>query len=57
MTSKAINFKPVASIVPKWWTFRLLRWMQNLHQSTWDHEVLYSDSSLKDEQHLVRTFL
>jgi hypothetical protein len=23
--------------------------MQNLYQSTWDHEILYSDRSLKDE--------
>jgi hypothetical protein len=30
--------------------FRLLKWMQNLHQSTWDHEILYADRFLKDEQ-------
>jgi hypothetical protein len=23
--------------------FKLLRWMQNLHQSTWDHKILYAD--------------
>jgi hypothetical protein len=23
---------------------------QNLHQSTWDHEILYTDRSSKDEQ-------
>jgi hypothetical protein len=22
--------------------FKLLRWMQNLHQSTWDHKILYA---------------
>jgi hypothetical protein len=27
--------------------------MQNLHQSTWDHEILYSDRSSKDEQLLI----
>jgi hypothetical protein len=36
----AIIFNFVASTVPKWQTFILLRWMQNLHQSTWDHEGL-----------------
>jgi hypothetical protein len=27
--------------------------MQNLHQSTWDHEILYTDRSSKDEQLLT----
>jgi hypothetical protein len=27
-------FNPLASNIPKWWTIKLLRWMQNLHQST-----------------------
>jgi hypothetical protein len=31
--------------------------MQNLHYSTWDHEILYADRSLKDEQLLVLSFL
>jgi hypothetical protein len=31
--------------------------MQNLHQSTWDHEILYTDRSSKDEQLLIRPFL
>jgi hypothetical protein len=26
-------------------TLKLLRWMQNLHQSVWDHEILYADRS------------
>jgi hypothetical protein len=25
------------------WIFKLLRWMQKLHQSTWDHDILYAD--------------
>jgi hypothetical protein len=33
--------------------FKLLRWIQNLHQSTWDREILYADRSAKDKQHLV----
>jgi hypothetical protein len=47
----------VASTVGKWWTFELLWWMQNLHQSTWDHAILYADRSSKDEQLLRRQFL
>jgi hypothetical protein len=31
-------YNPVPSTIPKWRTFKLLRWMKNLHQSTWDHE-------------------
>jgi hypothetical protein len=53
----AVLFNPVSSTIPKWRTFKLLRWMQNLHQSTWDHEILYTDRSSKDEQLLVRPFL
>jgi hypothetical protein len=30
--------------------------MQNLHQSTSDHEILYTDRSSKDEQLLERPF-
>jgi hypothetical protein len=37
--------------------FKLLRWMQNLHQSTLDHTILYADSSLEDEQLLTGTLL
>jgi len=51
------NFYPVASTIPKWRTFKLLRWMQNLHQSTWDHEILYADRSSKVKQLLTRQFL
>jgi hypothetical protein len=53
----AVLFNPVPSIITKWRTFKLLRWMQNLHQSTWDHEILYPERSSKDEQILMRTFL
>jgi hypothetical protein len=50
----AIIFNPVASNIPKWRTFKLLRWIQNLHQSTWDHAILFADMSSKDEQTLVQ---
>jgi hypothetical protein len=48
---------PVSSTIPKWRTFKLLRWIQNLHQSTWDHEILYTDRYSKVEQLLMRAFL
>jgi hypothetical protein len=35
-------------------TFKLLRWMKNLHQLTWDHQIFYADRSSKDEQPSVR---
>jgi hypothetical protein len=31
--------------------------MQNLHYSTWDHDILYTDRSSKDEHLLIRPFL
>jgi hypothetical protein len=37
------TFNPVSSTIPKWRTFKLLRWIQNLHQPTWDCEILYTD--------------
>jgi hypothetical protein len=33
--------------------FKLLRWMQNLDQTTWDHEILYADRSSMNKQLLV----
>jgi hypothetical protein len=35
------------------WIFKLLRWMQNLHQSTWDYAILYAERSSEDEQLLI----
>jgi hypothetical protein len=35
-----IVYNPIAAAIPKWWTFKLLRWMQNLHQSIWGREEL-----------------
>jgi hypothetical protein len=37
--------------------FKLLRWMQNLHQSMWDHEILYANSSSDAGQLLSRPLL
>jgi hypothetical protein len=41
---------PAPSAIPKWRTFKLMRWMQNLQQSMWDHEILFADRSWKGEQ-------
>jgi hypothetical protein len=45
----AIIFNPVASTIPKWQTFKLLRWIQNFHQSVWDCVILYDDRSTFNE--------
>jgi hypothetical protein len=54
----AIHFNPVPSSILKWRAFKLLRWIQNLNQSTWDHGILYADRSSKDGdgQLLMRPF-
>jgi hypothetical protein len=44
----AVRFNPVPSTIPKWRTYKRLRWMQNLHQLTWDIEILYTDRSSKN---------
>jgi hypothetical protein len=36
---------------------KLLRFMQILHQSTWDHDILYADRSSKEKQLLIRQLL
>jgi hypothetical protein len=36
---------------------KLLKWTQNLHQSTEDHKFLYSDRSSEDKQLFIRSFL
>jgi hypothetical protein len=56
MPLKVILFNPIPSTIQKWRTFKLLRWMQNLHQSMWDHEIFYTDRSSKDEQLLKDHF-
>jgi hypothetical protein len=53
----AIIFNPVASTILKWQIFILLRWMQKLHQSMQNHEILYTDRTSEDLQLSVRLFL
>jgi hypothetical protein len=36
----AIIVNPLASTILIWWTYKLLRWTQDLHQSAWDNEGL-----------------
>jgi hypothetical protein len=36
-------YNSAASTIPKWWTFKLLWWMQNLNHSTWDHDMLHTE--------------
>jgi hypothetical protein len=43
-----IIFNLEASYTIKWRTFKLLLWMEKLHQSWWYHEILYADKSSKD---------
>jgi hypothetical protein len=52
LEAAAVN--PVASNIPNWRTFELLRRMQNFQQSTWDHNILCADSSSEDEQLTIR---
>jgi hypothetical protein len=35
--------------------FTLLRWMQNLHQSTWDYAILYAERFSEDEKLSIRS--
>jgi hypothetical protein len=45
---KAIIFSPVGKTNSKLQTCRLLRWIQNLQESKWDHKILYADRSSND---------
>jgi hypothetical protein len=49
----AIVFNPVALSIPEWRVLELLRWMQNMRQSTWDHDILYADRSSKRGKSLI----
>jgi hypothetical protein len=52
-----IILNPIASTIPKWLIFKLLRWMQNLHQLTWNHEILYDSRWSEAEQLITRPLL
>jgi hypothetical protein len=48
---------PVASAIPKWRTSKRPRWKQTLHQSAWDHDILYADRSSEDEELVIKPLL
>jgi hypothetical protein len=49
-SSRSLNHSKMADV-------QIFRWVQNLNQWTWYHEILYADVSSKDERHLLRPFL
>jgi hypothetical protein len=57
VTLTPLIYNPVASAIPKLRKRKLLRWLQDLHQSTWKREILYGDISSKDEQLSIRQSL
>jgi hypothetical protein len=46
LTLMLIFFTAVGATIAKW-TFRLMRWMQNLHHSMWGHKILYCDKIIR----------
>jgi hypothetical protein len=53
----AMLSNPTAATIQKEWTFKILRRMQTLQKSSWDHQTLYSDWPWKAKQFLERQFL
>jgi hypothetical protein len=43
----------VASTTSKWWTFKLLRWAQNLNRLVDLDEILYEDDDIEDDLHFI----
>jgi ribonucleotide reductase beta subunit family protein with ferritin-like domain len=54
ITLTSYLFNTTASTAPKRWTAELLRWIKNLNQLAWDHEISYADRSSKAEQLSIR---
>jgi hypothetical protein len=52
----AVPFNPAVSTIPKLRTFKLLRWMKNLNQTTWEHDM-HADRSSNYKQPSLRPFL
>jgi hypothetical protein len=44
-----ILIKPVASTIPKWLTFKLLRWVQLLNRLVDLDEILYGGDGIEDD--------
>jgi hypothetical protein len=56
-SKSSIMFNLTRSTILKWWMFELLRWILNLHQSTWDHYFFYADRYSKDEKLVLTLFV
>jgi hypothetical protein len=48
---ESILFNTVTSTIPKWWTFKLLRWVQLLNRLVDLGEILYGDDSIEYRLH------
>jgi hypothetical protein len=44
-----ILFNPMASIIPKWWTYKLLRCVLLLNQLVFFHETLHISVDVEDD--------
>jgi hypothetical protein len=44
-----ILINPIDSTIPKWWTFKLLRWVQLLNQLVNLNEILYGCDEVEDD--------
>jgi hypothetical protein len=44
-----VLFNPVTSTIPKWQTFKLLRWVLLLKQLVDLDEILYEDADIEDD--------
>lgn len=54
--SPSVLFLPNNISFRKWPSFEHVRWVQNLHKSTWNHGMLFTDISSNVEQLLTRSF-
>jgi hypothetical protein len=47
MTSTSHFFNLIASAIPKWWVFKLLRWVQLLNRLVDLNEILYEGDGIE----------
>jgi hypothetical protein len=48
-----ILIKPLTSTIPKWRTFKLLRWVQLLNRLVHLDEILYGGDGIEDDLHFI----
>jgi hypothetical protein len=51
------SYNPVSSTIPKMADIKLLIWIQNMHHSMLEHEILKAEKSSTDKQLLIRLIL